>query len=241
MRRCGPGSIVLLRRLQRGLPEIHRTPVDVDRLQRRVLFAHVEALGHDTRARLELLVQLRNQLLGLEARQRTLTAARLDLTGDALAAAALESDSLVFELATLQSLIAATSTYLDQAQQDLERVREEAVAITNSDRADHEERLAEALSRAHAALAAAIPAVMLTVREVASILGTTTQTVNSWIRNGFPRGRCPIWDVGAWKTGAMGARSIDLRAIDQAALSPIQRQRLLIAQLRLQNQVADAA
>jgi hypothetical protein len=148
--------------------------------------------------------QLRNQLRHLEARQRTLAAARLSLTGDALAAAALESD-------------------------------------TNLDSDEHEERLAAALSRADAALAAATPAVILTVRDIAAVLGTTTQTVNSWIRNGFPRGRRPIWQQDAWRAGATGARCIDLRAVDQTTLTPIQSQRLVVMQLRLQDQVADAA
>ena len=212
---------------------------------------HPDAFGPDPEAinaaceRVEFLTseldELRNQLRQLEARQRTLTAARLRLAGDALAAAALESNSLVFELSAVQSLIAATSSYLDEARHDLERAREEVVAITHLDGDDYQERRTQAFTRAHAALAAATPAVALTVRDVAAVLGTTTQTVNAWIRNGFPRGRCPIWYEGAWTTGATGVRSIDLRAVDQAALTPIQRQRLLVMQLRLQHQVADAA
>jgi predicted transcriptional regulator len=59
--------------------------------------------------------------------------------------------------------------------------------MTGSERVGYEERLARVLARAQVALAAATPAVALTVREVAAILGTTTQTVNSWIRNGFPK------------------------------------------------------
>ena len=68
-RRCGPGLRRLRSLLQRRLPQIDRPPVDVDRLQRRILIAHVEALGDDPRARLQLLVQLRNQLL-IQRRQQ---------------------------------------------------------------------------------------------------------------------------------------------------------------------------
>jgi hypothetical protein len=81
--------------------------------------------------------------------------------------------------------------------------------MIGSERVGYEERLARALARAQVALAAATPAVALTVRDVAAILGTTTQTVNSWIRNGFPTARPPIWHDGAWTTGATSAaRSI---------------------------------
>jgi hypothetical protein len=113
--------------------------------------------------------------------------------------------------------------------------------MIGSERVGYEERLARALARAQVALAAATPAVALTVRDVAAILGTTTQTVNSWIRNGFPTARPPIWHDGAWTTGATSARSINLRAVDQTALSPIQRQRLLVIQLRIEARVTDAA
>ena len=55
------GPLLLL--FHRHRPEVDRLAGDFDRLLRRIVVAHREGLRHDARARLQLLVQLRNQLL----------------------------------------------------------------------------------------------------------------------------------------------------------------------------------
>ena len=72
----------------------------------------------------------------------------------------------------------------------------------------------------------------LTVKDVAGILGTTTQTVNAWIRNGSPKMRPPLWTADTWCADSSGRRTLRLQHLNEDALSPIQNERLHLAQLR---------
>jgi hypothetical protein len=163
------------------------------------------------------------------------------LAGDALAAAALESDALVFELARLQSDVATLNSRIVQARDDVRRALEQSVELDGDDLEGYERRLRAARERGNRALAVVPDDGRLTVREVAAILGTTPQTVNKWIRNGFPKTREPLWRPGAWSKDVRGANTLALRDLDATALTPIQQERLLVARLRTQRTMTNAA
>jgi hypothetical protein len=186
--------------------------------------------------RVELLAEglhdLSERLQTLEDRQRDLARARSTLAGDALAAASLESHSLVFDLARLQAESATVNNRLTRAREDLRRALDETVEIAVCDQSAYEERLASARLRAERALSGLALDGYISVRDIAEILDTTRQTVSTWIRKDFPKTRTPLWPQGAWSVDDRGARTLAVRDLNQTALTPIQQERLLLVQLR---------
>ena len=69
----------------------------------------------------------------------------------------------------------------------------------------------------------------LSVREVATIVGKPTQTVNAWIRKRKPT---PLWSPDSWTANERGVRALPIGQLNEAALTGLQRERLLLAQLR---------
>ena len=180
------------------------------------------------------LAELTVELGETERRQGVIVRESAKLAGDELEAARLQSNTLVFELAGLQSEVAMTRSRLELARLDLEHALENDVVHEGETDDSHAERLEEMSARARAALAADILAGddQLSVRELSRIVGTTEKTINSWVRNGFPARRQPLWEDGAWTADARGIRALPVVCLKRESLTPIQRERLLLTQLR---------
>jgi integrase len=190
-------------------------------------------------ARVELLAvtlgTLAADLGELEARQAAINGKQSALTGSELEIARLDSNTLVFKLARLQTELAMTRSRLDQARLELEQALQTDVSHDAGELGTYTVRLDEARRRGQSALAADAldPDDDLSVKELSVILDTTPKTINGWIRNGFPERRARLWDQGAWTHDGRGMiRTLPIRKLNQAALTPIQRERLLIARLR---------
>src|SRR5262249_4894128 len=193
----------------------------------------------DASGRLELLMDmmssLRATLVELEERQREISRRQATLSGDQPEAARLESNTLVFQLARLQTEIASTQSRLTLARRDLEAALTDEVSLDDyEDVAEHEEHLSRVRVRADAALnrVAFDPDHVVTVRELAHVLETTPKTINGWIRNGFPASRNPLWQSEQWTARKEGKRALPVSCLGADALSPIQQERLLLLQLQ---------
>jgi hypothetical protein len=190
----------------------------------------------DACERVELLratgAELGADLDRLEQRQRVLEREHALLTGEARQAALFESNTLVFRLARLQHEIAATTERLDDAGRDLQGALVLEIEVDEDCEASYAEQLARARTRAAAVIASeAESGLTVTVRDVAFVLGSTTQTINAWIRRGFPRSRSKLWDEEAW-THEHGIRVLPISSLHVRLLSPIQGERLHLIRLR---------
>jgi hypothetical protein len=166
-----------------------------------------------------------------ESRQRTLSKRRGDPDGKPLDEAVIESNTIVFELARLQREIATTSSRLEQARADLETTLGNEVELGKFDESVYQESLHAAQQRAALALAADEgDCGFLNVKQVAWILDKTTQTINTWIRSGK---ETSYWDSTAWMIDHRGIRALPVERLAQDALTPLERERLHLARLRM--------
>jgi hypothetical protein len=196
-------------------------------------------------ARLEIvgaaLDERRSELAEAEAAQRTLARARKTLTGDPLRAAVLESHALTFRLARLQSEIADLSERMGAAGRDLEQALTVEVPLQHVDLERYESELATAQALALVMRARYDSAdVCITVRHLAGLLGTTSKTVNGWIRNGFPARRRRLWEDGAWIENERGIRVLPSASLHSDLLTPIERERLHVLRLSLHKMGSEA-
>jgi integrase len=196
-------------------------------------------LGHDTIAindaceRVEQLDQVlagyAGELEALEERQAALTREGRS-SGERRDLAVLESNALVFTLAALQHQVATVGSLLEAARIELNAALDEEIEIEIGDQAMYLDALSRARQRAGRALVGAEIDGSLSVRDVACILGKTPQTINSWIRTGKATS---FWQPDAWGSDDSGRRMLSLPLLNGDALTPLQRQRLALAQLRL--------
>jgi hypothetical protein len=180
--------------------------------------------------RLRALRELAEELGALEQRQLELARQRLNLTGPELDGAALESNTLVFELARLQSEAATATRRLTEARDRLEAVLAADVPIEVKNETTYALELERARMRAASILAEDpfVHSIELTVKDVAEVLDVCPQTVNAWIRRGFPRDRKVLWVDGAWTSDDRGVRCIQASQIDRDALTAIEEEWLAL-------------
>ena len=67
----------------------------------------------------------------------------------------------------------------------------------------------------------------LTARDLAEVWATTEQTINRWVRAGFPNTLGTLWDNTAWIVEGPRTKRLPVSALDQARLSEAQKTRLL--------------
>ncbi len=187
----------------------------------------------DACGRVELLIDTleasARELEAVEQRQARLNELQSRLTREERELAVLESNTLVFGLARLQQEIATVAGRLEDARVDLDEVLVAEVEIELG-----EEVYGGALERAQQRAMRALVAdrsseEALSVREVATIVGKPTQTVNAWIRKRKPT---PLWSPDSWTANERGVRALPIGQLNEAALTGLQRERLLLAQLR---------
>jgi hypothetical protein len=175
----------------------------------------------------------RLELHEIEAAQRAAERSLRTLSGDALNAAAIASNTAVFQLAHLQSRLAELNERLADARDDLERALTVEVPL---DRHEDPNQFAERLARAQARAAKACNRhdagdTQITVRQLASVLETTPKTINSWRRNGFPTARPELWRSDAWRTNSEGILVLPIGSLRIEQLTAVQRERLHVLRL----------
>lgn len=186
----------------------------------------VELLIESLDTRGVTLRELQGTQLALERRIGT-------LAGETLQAAVLESNGLVFQLARFQAEVAGLRERLAQAQSDLECALREEVALPIISVDQHRNDLEAARLRAQDALAASpVGRGAIRVKEMAAVLDTSVKTINTWIRVGFPARRRVLWESADWTVDAHGVRVMPLRALKREELTPIERERLYLIELR---------
>ena len=166
----------------------------------------------------------------LHRRQETLAKASATLSGDALHSASIESNRLASQTQLVlvdlnrtrerqrlaeDRLAAAEQTQvaLPDEMSDLEHARLLAMALEIESVTDTEEgdpRLADEL----------------TVSDLAELFGTSPQTINGWVRNGFPGRRPSPWDSGAWIIDGDRRKRLPVSALDRSGLTAAQAERL---------------
>jgi hypothetical protein len=218
-------------------PHLSRTAIDLAwrelREQPVALGLNPAAIG-DACERVEYLSDARSEYLdeldAIERRQAALSGVRSRSAGGERDQMIVESNALVFALARLQDKIATVSSALDKACADLEVALKQETKIEMEDQSAYfdaldaaTQRAARALSRDHGT------AGTLSVRDVSRILGKTPQTINTWIRT---RKLTPYWQIDAWTTSSNGHRQLPTRMLLREALTPLQREKLLLAELR---------
>ena len=67
----------------------------------------------------------------------------------------------------------------------------------------------------------------LTARDLAEVWATTEQTINRWVRAGFPKTLGALWDKTAWIVEGPRTKRLPVSALDQKRLSEAQKTRLL--------------
>ena len=237
---------VLGHQLTRSTPDVYR---DLDR--RKLTFAVVDKawailwgdgaapLGPDVdairkcRGRVELLAvaigALGADLQRLRRSQQTLTERARRMVGDDLSRALIESNGLAAEVEQVTLERERLTAKLATAEQEYAEARTRLVPIPDEMSQDeHALLVAQALQPNASKSDPAGPDLADEVRpgDLAKIWGTTEQTINRWIRDGFPRGIGEPWDNEAWVVRGPRKKRLPVTAIDESLLSDAQKTRL---------------
>ena len=173
---------------------------------------------------------LSSDLRQLRQRQQVLRERARSLSGDDLSRALIESHATMGEIEELALEREQLSAQLAHAEQECADACARLVPLPEdmSDEA-HQRSLEEALSDADDAGTELDGQLSdhLTARDLAEIWGTTEQTINRWVRDGFPKAFETAWDNDAWIVDGPRRKRLPVGALDEALLTEGQKARLV--------------
>ncbi len=184
--------------------------------------------------------ELEQELARLHERQTELGGRTSSLTGDPLHAALIESNRTASETQVVLHRLNQIGEQRQEAENRLQKALSVEVALPDDlDPEEHARLLAEALGQtAPEGEHAGELANELTVDDLARLYATTPQSINAWIRDGFPRRRPAPWDAAALIVNGPRRKLLPVSAIDQALLTDPQRELLTELRLRRANELA---
>jgi hypothetical protein len=165
----------------------------------------------------------------IEQQQRLAQKAAM-LAGDELLQAHIASNGTAARIADYNRQLETLRDQLQSAEQAHERARSERVPLPDelSD-TEHARLLAEALADTDERVEAELDGSLadeLTPGDLADLYNTTDQTINRWIRDGFPCNKPVYWDADAWLVEGPRKKILRVEAINLELLTEAQRQRL---------------